>query len=269
MVAVRGLVSIMIHITEEQSAAVASHEMAFTAVRAALIAAATPEAASFPVVLGHGSDPQNRFTVKSSADGQLAGLKVGSYFPRNDAQGLPRHRSTIFLFDQTKGRIGAVIEGSLLNAYRTAAADAVATDALARADATVLAIFGTGHQAEYEVAAVVRIRPLTRILVVGRDPSKVLAFVEALRAQGLPAEAAAAEDACRAADIIVTATTAARRSSSRTGSARARISRPWGRMQPASRSCRRSCCLMPCCSPTCPSNRCGSESSSMRRARRR
>lgn len=202
------MVNAMIHITEEQSAAIASHELAFDAVRAALIAAATPEAVSFPVVLGHGSDPENRFTVKSSADGKLAGLKVGTYFPSNDAQGLPRHSSTILLFDQARGRIGAVVEGSRLNAYRTAAADAVATDALARPDATVLAIFGTGHQAAYEVAAVARVRPLTRILVVGRNPEKVVTFVHELSTKGLPAKSADAGFACRQADIIVTATTA-------------------------------------------------------------
>ena len=113
----------MIHITEAQSAAAISHELAFEAVRRALIAVTAPEAATFPVVLGNASDPQNKFTVKSAADARLTGLKVGSYFPTNDAAGLPRHDSIILLFDQTKGRIGAIVEAGKLNAYRTAAAD--------------------------------------------------------------------------------------------------------------------------------------------------
>ncbi|TMV87701.1 ornithine cyclodeaminase family protein [Thioclava sp. BHET1] len=135
---------------------------------------------------------------------------VGSntYFPTNDARGLPRHASTILLIDQTTGRIGAVVEGSAVNCHRTAAADAVATDALARPDAETLALFGTGHQAAYEAQAIARVRKLSRLLVVGRDPSRTDAFVERLRNTGLPAEAAAAEAAVRAADIIVTATTA-------------------------------------------------------------
>lgn len=198
----------MIHITEEQSSALASHELAFEAVRTALIAATVSDATSFPVVLGHAGDKQNRFTIKSASDASLTGVKVGSYFPTNDAAGLPRHSSIILLFDHTKGRIGAIVEGGRLNAYRTAAADAVATDVLARPEAGVLALFGTGHQAGYEAQALARIRPLSRILVVGRSAEKAEAFVAYLRAQGLPAERAEAEAACCSADIIVTATTA-------------------------------------------------------------
>lgn len=198
----------MIVISEAQSAALVSHELAYDAMRRAFVAAIEADAFSFPVVLGHGSDPQNRFTVKSAAGADLAGLKVGAYFPTNDARGLPRHASTILLIDQTSGRIGAVVEGSTLNCYRTAAADAVATDALARPDARVLTVFGTGHQAGYEVAAVARIRALSRILVVGRDPLRAGAFARMQQAQGLPVETAAPEAAVRAADIIVTATTA-------------------------------------------------------------
>lgn len=197
----------MILISEAQSAALITPELAYAAVRDAFLATMTPEATSFPVVVGHGSDRRNRFTIKSAAGADVAGLKVGSYFPSNDARGLPRHASTILLFDQTTGRIGAVIEGAIVNCYRTAAADAVATDALARPDATVMALFGTGHQAMFEVQAIARIRPLTRVLVVGRDPARTSAFVEKLRASGQPAEAAPAEAAIRAADIIVTATT--------------------------------------------------------------
>jgi ornithine cyclodeaminase len=198
----------MILITEAESSAIVTPELAFAAARDAFIAAVAPGAASFPVVLGHGSDPQNRFTIKSASGAELAGLKVGAYFPTNDARGLPRHASTILLIDQTTGRIGALVEGSVVNCYRTAAADAVATDALARPDAEVLTLFGTGHQAAYEARAIARIRKLSRLLVVGRDPSRTDAFVEQLRGSGLPAEAAVGETAVLAADIIVCATTA-------------------------------------------------------------
>jgi ornithine cyclodeaminase len=198
----------MIFISEEESAQIASHELAFGAVRAALIAASQDSAVSFPVVLGHSSDPNNRFTIKSATDGHMTGLKVGSYFPSNDRAGQPRHNSITLVFDQSKGRIGAIVEGGRLNAYRTAAADAVATDVLARRDAKVLALFGTGHQAEFEAVAISRVRSLERVLVVGRDVARTEAFVERLRSTGLPAETASGEQACSAADIIVTVTTA-------------------------------------------------------------
>jgi ornithine cyclodeaminase len=196
----------MIYVTEAESAALASHELAYSAVREALIAAFDPSAASFPVVVGPIPTKGARFTVKSASVDGLTGLKVGSYFPTNDAVGLPRHNSMILLFDLEHGRIGAIVEGGKLNAYRTAAADAVAVDALARQDARVLALYGAGHQAKYEAEAVARVRTLDKVLVVGRSPQKVAAFVSELREAGLPAEASGAEAAVRAADIIVTVT---------------------------------------------------------------
>ncbi|XER99938.1 hypothetical protein HEP87_57380 [Streptomyces sp. S1D4-11] len=65
-------------------------------------------------------------------------MKIGSYWPGNAHRGIPRHNSIVLLFDRTIGRIAATVEAGTVNAYRTAAADAVATDALARADASTL-----------------------------------------------------------------------------------------------------------------------------------
>lgn len=113
-------------ITKEQSAARIIHKNGFEVVRDALTAA--PVTASFPVVLGHGSNPANRFTVKSGAPPGVAALKVGSYWPGKADRGLPRHHPSVLLLDQDCGGIVAVVKGALVNAYRTAAADAVATN---------------------------------------------------------------------------------------------------------------------------------------------
>jgi ornithine cyclodeaminase len=56
----------MLLVSEAGSAALATHEMAYAAVKEALIAVRHEGAKTFPVVLGHGSDPANRFTVKAS-----------------------------------------------------------------------------------------------------------------------------------------------------------------------------------------------------------
>jgi ornithine cyclodeaminase len=198
----------MLFVSEAESAVLASHEMARKAVRQALIDVCDARTETFPVVHGHGSDPANRFTVKAAAAPEIAGLKVGSYWPGNLAIGLPRHNSLILLFDQEKGRIGAAIEAGTLNAYRTAAADAVAAEALARQDAGTLAIFGAGHQARYECAAVAKVRPIRRVLIVARNPDQAKTMIADLAAQGVAAEPTLAEAACSAADIIVTATSA-------------------------------------------------------------
>lgn len=193
-------------ISEAESVALVTPDLAYAATRDALIAAAGGEATVFPAVLAHGSSPADRFSIKSGASTDIAGLKVGSYWPGNDALGLPRHNSAILLFDQRVGRIEWVIEAGTVNAYRTAAADAVAADVLARADASVLAIFGAGHQAFYECQAIAGVKPISTVLVVARDPAKGEAFAARLRGEGLAAELVDAQTACTRADIIVTAT---------------------------------------------------------------
>ncbi|KXO07264.1 Ornithine cyclodeaminase [Moritella sp. JT01] len=197
----------MKYMSEVLSSQLISHDLAFNAVSAAFIAA-SEQAKLFPVVIAEGYAENSVFSLKSANTAELVGWKAGSYWPGNIAKNIPCHASTIFLLDQDTGRLDAVIEGSTVNAYRTAAADAVAVSVLAREDANCLAIFGTGHQAFYECVAVCRVRDIRIVLVVGRSDSKAQAMVEKLADVGINAQVRGAEEACRAADIIITATTA-------------------------------------------------------------
>ena len=197
----------MKYMSEALSSQLISHELAFNAVSAAFIAA-SEQAKLFPVVIAEGHAENSIFSLKSANTAELVGWKAGSYWPGNMAKNIPCHASTIFLLDQDTGRLDAVIEGSTVNAYRTAAADAVAVSVLAREDARCLAIFGTGHQAFYECVAVCRIRDLRSVRVVGRNNDKAQTMVDKLAAVGINAQVTEAEEACRAADIIITATTA-------------------------------------------------------------
>lgn len=195
-------------VSEAETQRLISHKAAFEPVRQALVAAASGDARVFPAVIAKASDPQNTFSLKSGSTAELAGLKVGSFWPGNPTKGLPRHNSTIFLIDQDTGRIGAVIEASAVNAYRTAAADAVAAKALGRPDSETLAIFGAGHQALHECAALARVLPIRRVLVVARDPARAEGFAARLaeHVRGLTVEPSDAEAACRSADVITCAT---------------------------------------------------------------
>lgn len=198
----------MYFVSQDTVARLVTLELARDAVSQAFIAAADGSGALYPVVMGHGAGEGEWFAIKSGgapARGAL-GLKLGSYWPGNDAHGLPRHGSTIVLVDTQTGRVGAVVEAHALNGYRTAAADAVAAAALARPDAATLAIIGAGHQAGYEVHALRAVRPIERVLVASRTEASAQAFADQLAGEGVPAEAVTTEVACRAADILVTAT---------------------------------------------------------------
>ncbi|WP_329790521.1 ornithine cyclodeaminase family protein [Lentzea sp. DG1S-22] len=194
-----------VFLSESESAALVDDDLALAAAREAFLA--TADGSTFPVVIGHSSLPHTRFTLKSGSAGDLVGVKIGSFWPDNTA--LPRHSSTIVLLDPATGRLRAVVEAAAANAYRTAAADALAVATLARPDARTLTVIGTGHQALHEVRAVSRVRPIDRVLVVGRRADAAQAFAARVTAvTGLPAAPADARTGVSAADVLVTATTA-------------------------------------------------------------
>ena len=101
------------------------------------------------------------------------GVKVLSLHPTNPQEGRPAIQGFISLFDHPTGRPIAMIEGASITAMRTAAASAVATDLLARQDATSHGIFGTGVQAFSHAEAILSVRPeIETIKIWGRDFSK-------------------------------------------------------------------------------------------------
>jgi len=195
-------------ISETTSRRLVDQAMAMESTRRALIAAADGSSELFRVVHGHAADAGNRFSIKSGSTENYTGLKVGSYWHANGQLGLPCHSSCILLFDERIGRLGAVVEASRANVYRTAAADAWAVDRLSRPDSSRLAIFGAGGQAYFECLAVMKMRPISHVAVVNRDRRRAAELADKLRAEGVTAEVASADEACAQADIVVTATSA-------------------------------------------------------------
>jgi alanine dehydrogenase len=132
-------------------------------------------------------------------DGAL-GAKLVTFYPANT--GVPTHHAVIVLFRPETGEPLALMDGRLITELRTAAASAVATDLLARADASVLAILGAGVQAGSHLAALRLVRGFRDVRVW--SPRSAAAFAAA---HGITA-APSAEAAVRGADVIVTATSA-------------------------------------------------------------
>ncbi|MES2071128.1 MAG: ornithine cyclodeaminase family protein [Pseudomonadota bacterium] len=113
----------------------------------------------------------------------------------------------IVLFSSETGQPLASIEADTMTAFRTAAATAVATDALARTDAATLSVIGTGVQARSHIEALLKVRDFQQILVSGR--SIPLEFAEQIKAlTGVATKAVVMPDAVAGADVLVTATRA-------------------------------------------------------------
>jgi ornithine cyclodeaminase/alanine dehydrogenase-like protein (mu-crystallin family) len=118
-------------------------------------------------------------------------------------------RFCVLLYDVESGALRAMIEADHLGQLRTGAASGVATRYLARSDADTLALFGTGDQAETQLAAIARVRPLRLVRVYSRKPERREAFAKRMaRNLNLNVQAAdTPEAAMKGANIVTTATT--------------------------------------------------------------
>jgi alanine dehydrogenase len=134
---------------------------------------------------------------------------------RSDCVGLKIYTSAhgglrflIPLFQAESGELLALIEADYLGQMRTGAATGVATRFLARADARVAGIIGTGLQARTQLEAVAQARKLEKVRAYGRDSQRREQFAKEMSARlGLPVNAvSSSEAAVRGADIVTTMT---------------------------------------------------------------
>jgi ornithine cyclodeaminase/alanine dehydrogenase-like protein (mu-crystallin family) len=176
------------------------------------------------VSAGRGHQPLRNMVMPPGLDGFLGlmpgylggatpafGLKLLGIFPGNSANGKDTHQGVVVLLDPTNGEPQAIVNATPITAVRTAAVSALATDVLARPDASVLAIIGTGAQAQWHVRAIAEVRPLAHVRLTGRDQLRGRDVCRALSEEtGLPVEfVPSAAATVRDADIVVTATSSA------------------------------------------------------------
>lgn len=134
--------------------------------------------------------------------------KLVSVFPDNTDR--PTHQAIICCVDPDNGTPLAVMDGTFVTAVRTAACSALATGLLARRDAAVVSVIGTGVQARAHAVALSRVAGVQRVRIAGRDEAKVNELVGEVAARGVPAEPVRSfEDAVQSADIVCVATHAA------------------------------------------------------------
>jgi alanine dehydrogenase len=131
--------------------------------------------------------------------------KLVSVFPGNQDGELPSHQAVVLVFDPETGSPLALLDGTHITAVRTGAASALATRALARADAGVLAVLGAGVQGRSHLEAVSRVRSFDEIRVASRTP----AHAEALATEFGAKAVGSFEEAVRGADVVCACTDAA------------------------------------------------------------
>jgi ornithine cyclodeaminase/alanine dehydrogenase-like protein (mu-crystallin family) len=143
-------------------------------------------------------------------DAPVFAVKTATGFYRNPALGLPVGGGMTLAYDAQTGRLRVLIaDGGLLTELRTAAAGAVAADLLARPDAQVVAVIGTGGQARYQLQALLEVRPIEHVKVWGRRPEAAGQYAHDMAECGATVSAVAtAQEAVAGAEVVITATSA-------------------------------------------------------------
>ncbi|HEV7240052.1 MAG TPA: ornithine cyclodeaminase family protein [Thermoanaerobaculia bacterium] len=165
--------------------------------------AAAPKSVGF-----HAS--RGTFHIKAAMADVLA-TKINANFPENPScHQLPTIQGVIVVMDCERGTTLAILDSALITSLRTAAATAVAAKYLARADAKKLTVIGCGTQGRATVEALCRVRPIDEVVAYDIDAACAERFaVEVTERHRMNVRAVGSVDeAVRAADIIVTCTTA-------------------------------------------------------------
>ena len=146
---------------------------------------------------------------EGAGGGDFIGVKIVNVFPGNSARGLPAVHGTYVLQSAETGETLAILDGTRLTLWRTAAASALAARYLAREDARELLLVGAGALAPFLVRAHASQRPIARVAIWNHRPEGARKLAASLAAAGFCASAVEnLQDAVREADIVSCATLA-------------------------------------------------------------
>jgi ornithine cyclodeaminase len=147
--------------------------------------------------------------LRAAAPGasEALGAKAVTFYTANAARGLPTHMAVILLWDAQTGALLSIMDGRLITERRTAATSAAAARVLARPDAAVLALLGSGVQARSHLDAFRQVRAIGSVRVWSRTRAHAETLAREAERSGLEAVSCATpEEAVRGADLLVTVT---------------------------------------------------------------
>jgi alanine dehydrogenase len=141
-------------------------------------------------------------------EGRGLGMKLVK-FNESPRAAEERIQATYILLDAESGCSKLVIPANYLTDLRTAATSAVATKILAREDAKVLGVFGTGRQARAHLQVLRCVRDFERALVSGRDSARTQEFAQQMEHElGMKVESVYSRTCAAESDVLCTCTTA-------------------------------------------------------------
>lgn len=197
-------------IDEAALRAVMSPERAVTVMREAFAADGEGKTRVPPVINLDVPAARGEFHIKTAyIEGvPYVAVKVASGFYDNPRRGLPSGSGLMALFDASTGLPAALLfDNGFLTDIRTAAAGALAADLLAGRSVGTVGVIGSGVQARLQVRCLSTVRTISRVVAWSPTPQHLERYCRDMAAEGFTAiPAASAEEVCRAADVLITAT---------------------------------------------------------------
>ena len=191
-------------LSEEDVRQLLTMEMAMEAVEAGLRKLALDEAQNVP--RARCQTDHVMLHVMSAAVRKTGYLGYKAYLTNRGRKGEPFH---VALYDARAGGLVALMQADYLGQMRTGAATGVATEYMARPDASEVGLFGSGKQARTQLLAVCKVRKVTRVQVYSPHEEHRRRFAVEMshlchtEVEPVPRPEMAAEDK----DIVITATT--------------------------------------------------------------
>lgn len=190
------------YLSDKDIRQVLTMSMAIDRVKRAFVARA--EGKAFDVARVRTRQPGGHLHILQGAAPELNIIGYKAYFIKPDKS----RTSLIHLINSEQGHLEAILEADWIGQIRTGAATAVAVDHLARKDASVLGLFGSGRHAVTQLEAVCAVRAVREVKVFGRDGDRVKSFCAAMekRVNAIVRPAISREETVRGSDMIVTMT---------------------------------------------------------------
>ncbi len=196
-------------LNREEMESLLTLEAVVPVIEKAFVAFADGRTVAYPVVREEVRAHRGIFGIKSGylMDEEVIGLKAGGFWLGNPERGITAHQSTTVMFDPRTGLPTALMDGNHITTIRTAAVGALAARCLARKDARVAAVLGTGTQGIGQAEALCHVLPIETIRAYDPFPRNLQSFTDVFQARGVAVETfTGAEEAVREVDVIVTAT---------------------------------------------------------------
>lgn len=191
----------LLYLTEDDVARLLTMDLALEAVEAGFRTLSLQEAENVPRTRCRTDQVMLHVLAASAKSLGILGLKAYT----TSRQGARFH---VLLYDGRTGEMTALIEADYLGQMRTGAASGIATRWLARPDAAVVGVFGSGKQARSQVEAVCRVRPIREVRVYSPTSAHCDEFAQQMSKRCGVTVKPVAEPAQAAwdCDIVITAT---------------------------------------------------------------